>query len=76
MKTAPTHVFTQPIILKGWVARDKVGNLYLYMRKPIRGKIEWYSGFPVNNLPNNSMPNLTWDDEPLEVEININPKRI
>ena len=65
-----------------WVARDKDGRLYLHVssEKPIREGDEWmgYSGGERSDflsLPNDLYPELTWGDEPVEVEI-IRKRRI
>lgn len=54
-----------------WVARDNNGNLYLYNEKP-----EYYNDFKVwftvgicAKLDNNLFPDLTWEDESIEVEL-------
>ena len=59
--------------IKGWVARDKCGELYFFKEKPIRGEKMWntedfcaFMPFPQGNLPA-----LRWEDEPREVEIII-----
>ncbi len=67
-----------------YVARDKDGGLYLYIGKPIRvdnqfspnpiegiialgcgEELQWY------HLNENDYKNLKWEDEPVEVFINI-----
>lgn len=64
-----------------WVARDKDGELDLYLTKPIRFN---YQNLPIeddclNNdfwdtddeyltIDTNLYPNLTWEDEPIEVD--------
>lgn len=65
-----------------YVARDKDGGLYLYMGKPIRISDEFiicYSGnfiegskdFINYGLNENDYANLKWEDEPLEVFVNM-----
>ena len=57
---------------KLWVARDKSGKLFAYDSKPKR---ECYLGFWYSDLncvvpiSRNFFPELTWEDEPLEVEL-------
>lgn len=57
---------------KLWVARDKSGELFAYDSKPKR---ECYLGFWYSDLDcagsisGNFFPELTWEDEPLEVEL-------
>ena len=65
-----------------YVARDKNGSLWLYMGKPVRGNDEFYSNEPYNHvefsgsielfgLNENDYANLKWEDEPVEVFINM-----
>ena len=57
---------------KLWVARDKSGELFAYDSKPKR---ECYLGFwysdlnCVGSISRAYFPDLTWEDEPLEVEL-------
>ena len=63
-----------------YVARDKNGSLFLYLGKPIRidgvfacdaniGFI--HSDFNRFNLNRNDYANLKWEDEPVEVFVNM-----
>ena len=65
-----------------FVARDKNGWLWLYMGKPVRGNAEFYSDEPYNyvefsgsielfGLNENDYANLKWEDEPVEVFLNM-----
>ena len=65
-----------------YVARDKNGELYLYMGKPIRisdefitcyggNIIEGAKGFLNYGLNENDYANLKWEDEPVEVFLNM-----
>ena len=65
-----------------YVARDKNGNLWLYMGKPFKNDSQFYadSGKGVFILPlcifefylnENDYANLKWEDEPVEVFINM-----
>ena len=56
---------------KLWVARDCNGELYLYNEKPeYYNSLEvWFSYRICSKLDNNFFPNLTWKDEPIEVEL-------
>ena len=64
-----------------YVARDRGGELYLYMDKPIRfenffargrGEILLSSdSFPKFGLNVHDFDNLKWEDEPVEVFINM-----
>ena len=55
---------------KFWVARDKNGFLFAYEDKPKRcdNKKEWFGEF-LSSMENSFFPNLTWEDEPIEVEL-------
>lgn len=57
---------------KFWVARDCNGELYLYNEKPkYYNNLEaWFVvGEIWSKLDNNFFHNLTWKDEPIEVEL-------
>lgn len=66
-----------------YVARDKSGALWLYIGKPIRGDDIFYANvskdsmcitsnkFKLFGLNENDYANLKWEDEPVEVFINI-----
>ena len=56
---------------KLWVARDNNGKLYLYNEKHkyYNDLRVWFSGRICAKLDNNIFPNLTWEDEPIEVEL-------
>lgn len=60
--------------ISGWVCRDEDGTLCLYYTKPMRGEKEWFGNYD-RQLPEDSFPSLTWQDEPIEVEIEIKPKK-
>lgn len=57
--------------LKFWIARDKNGSLFAYENKPERcdNQKEWFSGKFLNSMENSFFPDLTWYDEPIEVEL-------
>ena len=68
---------TSQEITSGWVARDKDGVLNLHFLEPSRDLEEGDWGGPVGMsmlLPPGLFPDLTWNDKPLEVYINIIPK--
>lgn len=52
------------------VARDKSGQLWLFSGKPTRYS-EWWTSENTEfmKLPNDTYPNITWDDEPREVKL-------
>ena len=59
-----------------WLARDRNGWLYLFYEKPVRYRnLGW--DLADNDiidpafLDKSLFPNLTWDDEPIEVELKI-----
>lgn len=56
-----------------WIARDKNGNLNLFQTKPIRMcGYKWEEDVIYKHsieIDNNLFPNLTWDDEPIEVDL-------
>ena len=65
-----------------YVARDKCGDLWIYIGKPIRGEGYFYSNghsisitrlrdFSKFGLDSNDYVNLTWEDEPVEVFVNM-----
>lgn len=69
-------------VIQGWVARDEDGRIYLYDDEPKRengkpyGKpSEWGSVNVMTKLSVASFPDLTWSDEPQEVEIIIKRKK-
>ena len=55
---------------KLWVARDKNGFLFAYEDKPKRcdNQKEWIWRF-LFSMKNSFFPELTWKDEPIEVEL-------
>lgn len=67
-----------------YVARDKTGELWLYMGKPIRiddqfshypsegiNALACDSSLKIYGLNENDYANLKWEDEPLEVFVNM-----
>ena len=71
--------------IQGWVARDEVSNdesnLYLGVQKPRRINSEPGFGMWVDlgefiQLPKDMFPKLTYNDDPIEVEIIIKPKEL
>ena len=72
--------------IHGWVARDmgplnaldlNIGKLKLWPKVPIRNNVGcfWMPNFPQNaaimDLPEETMPELAWESEPVEVELLI-----
>ncbi|MCM1356442.1 MAG: hypothetical protein NC212_08565 [Staphylococcus sp.] len=64
--------------ISGWVARDGDGTLFFHQAKPVKGRYYWDTpDLPAGDsmiLPRESFPSLTWESDPLEVEIVIKPK--
>lgn len=62
-----------------WIGRDRDGWLYLFHRKPVRYRNMCWD-LADNDaidpwlLDKSLFPDLTWDDEPVEVEIKIKTK--
>ena len=56
---------------KLWVARDWGGMLFAYFNKPIRDTVwkEWDSDKVSLRIDDSFFPDLTWEDEPLEIEL-------
>ena len=63
-----------------YVARDKDGSLWLYIGKPIRSESVFASELNINfakynfhilGLNENDYANLKWEDEPVEVFLNM-----
>ena len=70
--------------ISGWVARDSKiasNSLCFHRNEVTRGKFLWENkeaNRPIGEsliLPEDMFPTLTWEDEPLEVEIIIKPKK-
>ena len=69
----------QEVKIKGWLVRDKDDNTAIYSKKPKRGKTEWID---CSRSPSKSscilsfnkimFPEITWENEPIELEITIN----
>ena len=65
-----------------YVARDKSGYLYLHIGKPFRDRLEFSNnsniyyrlhgdGFKCFGLNENDYTDLKWEDEPVEVFVNM-----
>ena len=63
-----------------YVARDKNGDLWLYLGKPFRGDSEFYTSSKVFcftcdlsrfGLKYENFDSLKWEDEPVEVFLNL-----
>lgn len=64
-------------VISGWVARDGSGSLNVFDEEPTRDEeLEmWSDGLDHFGLPYSSFPDLTWESEPLKVEIIIKRKK-
>lgn len=60
-----------------WVARDRDGSLSLYQSYPERQENlgYWRDGLGESELSEMDFPSLSWQDDPIEVEITIKPKK-
>lgn len=62
---------------KMWVARNYVGELYLYIAsKPIKGEVIWFNhGGATVYIDKNLFPEVKWSDaEPTEVKLVMNKR--
>ena len=58
--------------IKGWVARDEDGSLFLFLFKPQRGNSEWLCGADCwYQIDGSLFPEVTWQSKPIEVELTI-----
>lgn len=62
-------------VIQGWVARDDDGDLFMYSMKPKRIRAVWIGVFADFNLPSYLFPDLTWESDPIEVELIIKRKK-
>lgn len=53
--------------VKYWVARDRCGLIFAYPYKPRRCKSIWHGEWPIM-LDDDFMPELTWEDEPEQID--------
>ena len=77
MKQESKQESKQETVISGWVARDDDGQLlYLYSSMPTRGINMWNGhGSLLMPLDAKLYPDLTWGDDPQEVEIIIKRKK-
>ena len=58
--------------IKGWVARDKDGQGFVFRSMPFRSSNgKGWVGFYHVVLQQDDFPEVTWEDEPIEVEFEI-----
>lgn len=70
------HVDATETVMQGWVARNPDGDLNFYVDKPKRNVVMYqWDGKDVDMcLVDEMFPDLTWDDDPLPVELTIKRK--
>lgn len=77
--TNPTTL-TEALTINGWVARDKSDKLYIYGKKPVKDDEFgiWLNDFDDHlsfiELDKAHLPEITWETEPVEVELTIKLK--
>lgn len=71
------NIDTEDSVIQGWVARDEDENLFMYNTKPERDETTqmWMGGCINLDLRNHLFSDLTWDSDPIEVEITIKRKK-
>lgn len=57
--------------MKLWIARDLDGDISLYYEKPRLFEIYWSYATFVLKLPNDSFPEVTFENSPQEVELKL-----
>lgn len=66
-------------VIQGWVARDSNGSLYFYRCKPERVRLNSNDGLwmseTLNELNSDLFPDLTWESDPIEVELIVKRKK-
>lgn len=70
-------------VIQGWVARGEEDNISVFQYKPERNTCLTYGfwddgyGCPMGSidLPKESFPDLTWESDPIEVEIILKRKK-
>lgn len=67
-----TRLLYGPLPEHCWVARNITGCAHLFIERPERNCGLW-KGWVLSAVPSSSFPFLTWDDEPLEVELLLKP---
>ena len=56
-----------------YLARDKNNDLYLFCKRPVRGKECWWAEGGIDGtylkMDSSLYPEVTWDTEPLKVDL-------
>lgn len=62
-----------------WIAKDKDGSLWLFENKPVRKKYDWNDSnsdfMEISDTTGLLLPELKWEDEPIEVELTIKKRK-
>ena len=62
--------------IEGWVAREdhvlNNGGLYLFANRPTRNGRYGWDGYILRKFDDSDYPEITWDSEPVKVELIIN----
>lgn len=85
MKNVINESYKNKNKVRFYVARDKSGYLYLHIGKPFRDRLEFSNNsniyyqlrgnsFKRFGLNENDYANLKWEDEPVEVFVNMDEK--
>ena len=53
-----------------WIARDKDGELYLYIDKPVRQEQHFFK-YPFLEIPEEDFPEVTWENSPQKVTLEL-----
>lgn len=70
-KQAPTA----DVVVRSWVARDENGDLYVYRNEPYRSGDCWFSHGDCSAIDSTRFRDVTWESEPLAVNISITPRK-
>ena len=70
----------EEVKINGWLVRDKDDYAAIYSEKPVRGKSDWVDAARARNSQESTcifsltaymFPEVTFESEPLEVEVTI-----
>lgn len=67
-------------VIQGWVARDSDGDLFIYKTEPKResgigGEPDFWVAQSFTEIDSALFPDLTWESDPIEVELIIKRKK-
>ena len=57
--------------MKLWIARDKSNQLTLHYIKPVFANKCWWSGGTLTSLDSNMLPEVTFENSPQRVELEL-----